>query len=175
MTDLELHAYYCKSNDVAVVSEIYQRYSHIVFGICLKYLGNRDDAKDITLEVFSDMLEKWKMSEVKNTPAWLHVISKNKCLNLLQRQKRFSIYVQSQQQENEIFEDENNVVEELIQEMGNAIEALPRAQRTCIEKFYLQKMSYKEIADLLKIPIGEVRSNIQNGRRNIRLQMKKVI
>ena len=174
-TDQEVHDYYRRTHDSTSISEMYNRYSHIVLGICLKYLGNREDAQDITLEVFGEMIDNWKTAEVKNVPAWLHVIARNKSLNHLKKQKRFSLFASQQKTETDYFTEDEISIEDLIQQMGRAIEDLSTQQRSCIEKFYLKKMSYKEIAEATSIAVEDVRSHIQNGRRNLRLLMKKAI
>ncbi len=165
---------YRSTGDVACVAELYTRYSHLVLGMCLKYLGSREDAEDITLEVFEVAIGKWKSEEVKNVPAWLHVVARNKCLNVLERQKRFSKFVQEKKSECPESIDESDIsVEEWIHFLHTAVEELPEKQRYCLESFYFNQMSYKQIALASSLTFDEVRSHVQNGRRRLRQLMNK--
>ena len=175
LSDVQLQRHYHETCDTDAVAIMYERYGHLVFGVCLKFLESREDAKDATIEVFSEVIEKWKDIEVRNYPAWLHILAKNKCLNKRDRHKRYmNILNQNREYFLEI-EESPNELETQLQQMEEALEALSYAQKNCITLFYLKKMSYKQISIALNMSEGDVRSHIQNGRRNLKNLMKKAI
>ncbi|MFN8699224.1 MAG: RNA polymerase sigma factor [Flavobacteriales bacterium] len=165
---------YRKSGDSACISQLYTRYSHLVLGVCLKYLGNREDAEDVTIEVFTGALEKWKTDEINSVPAWLHVVARNKCFNVLERQKRFLDILREKQSElHEPVDEQAQTSEEWLCYLRTALSELPEMQRFCIESFYFRQMSYKHISEAASLTFDEVRSHVQNGRRRLRQLMKK--
>ena len=65
-------------------------------------------------------------------------------------------------------EDQLNTLEE-------EIETLKDEQKSCIKLFYLEQKSYQEISDILKMDIKKVKSSIQNGKRNLKIKLEKII
>jgi RNA polymerase sigma-70 factor (ECF subfamily) len=76
--------------------------------------------------------------------------------------------MQSDESMHPIFEETEEQDEIKLQHLENCLETLPTKQKTCVDLFYLQGQSYKEIANTQALPVGTVRSNIQNGRRNLK-------
>ncbi|GAB3816317.1 hypothetical protein GCM10028895_11400 [Pontibacter rugosus] len=97
---------------------------------------------------------------------------------LLRAQKQREKILPRNVQENEytiassILEDENNPELEL-QTLEQGLQDLPTAQRTCIELFYLKQKSYKQIAEQTGLSLNNVKSYIQNGKRNLKLYLEK--
>jgi RNA polymerase sigma-70 factor (ECF subfamily) len=168
---------YASLGDNAAFTEIYTRYGHLVLGLCIKYLKSRDDAKDATLSIFSKLLEDLKKHKINHFKSWLYVYSKNFCL--MELRKRQSHLKQ------ELELNENTVVimdfsnaehldekEQQLQHLERAIATLNAEQKKCIELFYLQNKSYKEVCDLTGYDLNAVKSYIQNGKRNLKLVLE---
>jgi RNA polymerase sigma-70 factor (ECF subfamily) len=156
-----------------ILEEIYNRYSHLVYGVCLKYLESRDDSLDAVVEIFEILLEKIPEHTITNFKSWLYSLTKNHCLMKLRKIKRqqesFNKHFTVQQEfyEPEVMEREMFPYEKIEQ----ALEYLTEEQRICIEMFYYQQKSYVNIADETGFSIKSVKSYLQNGK----IKLKKII
>lgn len=175
LSDNELLAQYKKGGDNSLVGELYKRYSHLVFGVCLKYLKNEDEAKDAVLQIFENLLEDLKKHEISNFKSWLHSVARNHCLMFLRKQqtqqKRVNEYEAVYEPE-ESFDTpfavhDKEEKEVMLTKLEEAITQLKDEQRICIELFYLEEKCYNEVADLTGYDIKKVKSYIQNGKRNL--------
>lgn len=176
--DKELIEQYKSSGNTAVLGELYQRYMELVYGVCLKYLKEPEDAKDGVLNIFEELVTKLKKYEVDNFKGWLYQLTKNHCLMKLRKQKRIPVPIAigidmsfMQSEENVHLEDEFQK-EENFKQMQYCLGQLNEQQKQVIELFYLNNKCYKEISDLTAIEINKVRSFIQNGRRNLKICME---
>lgn len=177
-TDAELIALYTEKSDNAAFTEIYTRYGHLVLGLCIKYLKNRDDAKDATLSIFSKLLEDLKKHQISAFKSWLYVYSKNYCLMQLRKQQAV-LKKELQIEESQLlimdFNESSHLIEKEknLQLLESAINQLNTEQKVCIELFYLQNKSYKEVCDISGYDMNAVKSHIQNGKRNLKLLLEK--
>ena len=173
MSDEELVEKFRSSGRKEWAGELFNRHAHLVFGTCLKYLKDKDNAQDATMNIFLLLLEDMPTSEFRSFPSWLYVVTKNHCLMQL-RKKQHEKVIDDRQWAG-IKEDENTTPELELQlkEMESALQELKPAQRQCIELFYLQKKSYEEIAQETGHSMKEVKSHLQNGRRNLRIILDK--
>jgi len=177
-TDLELVALYKKSSDLSVLGVLYERYMDLVYGVCLKYLKEGEAAKDATMQVFEELVSKLHKYEVENFKSWLHTLAKNHCLMQLRTPKNlktveFNTELMQTGEEvhlNGIFQKE-----EQLQQLEQCLNSLSAEQKQSVELFYIQNKSYKEISDITGIDWNQVRSLIQNGRRNLKICMDKKI
>jgi len=151
-----------------------------VLGLCLKYLKNKDAAREATLSIFAKLLEDLKKHQITFFKSWLYVYSKNVCLMILRKQQS--------QLKKELELDEKVMLlmdfnqeehlkskEEQILKMESALLLLNEEQRRCIDLFYLKERSYKEITEITGLSLNEVKSHIQNGKRNLKIQMEKIL
>ena len=152
-------------------SSLFNKYLELVYGVCLKYMTNKDDAQDEVMNVYELFIKKIKVHDVENVKSWLFVLTKNHCLGVLRKQKRdsqkfdqFSV-MYSEEKYHPIDEDTK---EETYVRLEKCLETLNELQAACVKAFYYEKRSYEEIASLLKIDWNKIRSNIQNGRRNLK-------
>lgn len=175
LSDNELVAKYKKGGDNSLVGELYKRYSHLVYGVCLKYLKKEDESKDAVLQVFENLLSDLKKHEVSNFKSWLHSVSRNHCLMFLRKQqvqlKRANEYEAVYQQEETFaapFTIHEKVEKEaLLTDLEQAITQLKEEQRICIELFFLQEKCYNEVVEITGYNLKQVKSYIQNGKRNL--------
>ena len=175
-SDSELVQAYYQHGDLSVLAEIYQRYMDLVYGVCLKYLKEPEDAKDAVLHIFEELISKLRRHEVDNFKAWLYQVAKNHCLMQLRSEKgRKSVKIDP-----ELVQSEENVhlngeleKEANFEQLQYCMGQLANEQRSSIELFYLQGKSYREIEQETGTPWNQVRSFIQNGRRNLKICMEK--
>ncbi|HAE12930.1 MAG: sigma-70 family RNA polymerase sigma factor [Chitinophagales bacterium] len=172
------------SGDLSIVGELYKRYSHLVFGVCMKYLKNEALAEDLSMQVFEKLITDLKNHEVNNFRPWLHMVTRNECLMHLRRDKKMRVVElepgRTEDDDADVVEfaseehlDDVHLKEEQLVMLEAGIRELNEDQRTCIELFFLHKRSYQEIADLTGYDLNKVKSYIQNGKRNLRIYMEK--
>ncbi len=177
-SDQELIKKYQATKDVSYVGELYQRYTHLVFGVCLKYLKDEEDAKDATMQIFEKLLQALKTQEVSKFQNWLLVLVRNYCLMELRGRKsreNKSLLYQLPDFEGS-FDLDNSATsdfEEKITHLESGLRLIPEEQRICLELFYLQQKCYQEIAQITGYNISKVKSYIQNGKRNLRIYLEK--
>lgn len=179
--DDELLGLYKATGDIAYLGELYERHLHLVFGVCMKYLKHSEESKDMSMQVFEKLTVAARTSEIRNFKSWLHVLTKNECLMLLRSRayqaKKNSVEIREQPGMDmacSLHHTEEDALEQDLQELEGAIDGLPPEQKRCISLFYLEQKCYKEIAALTGYELKQVKSYIQNGKRNLRLQMNKL-
>jgi len=173
--DTELVEQYKSAGDINVLGELYGRYMELVYGVCLKYFKEPEEAKDAVINIFEELVTKLKKYDVTNFKSWLYQLSKNHCLMKIRsgKSKPTMVDVDIMHLEENNHLDNVSEKEEQLSGMENCIEQLPAEQKQAIQLFYLWGKCYKEIADLTETDINKVRSFIQNGRRNLKICMEK--
>ena len=174
-TDRELVEQYRNSGDMNVLGELYNRYMELVYGVCLKYMKEPEEAKDCVLNIFEELVMKLKKYEVDNFKGWLYQLSKNYCLMKIRSDKKKPAHVDADVMHlsENIHPDIGMEKEQDLNSMEYCIEQLPEDQKQAIQLFYLKEKCYKEIAETTSTDINKVRSFIQNGRRNLKICMEK--
>lgn len=178
LPDHDLILYYRKTSDTEIIAELFQRYTHLVYGVSLKYLDDTDDAKDAVMEIFENLMTDLLKHDIHNFKSWLHSVTRNHCLMKLRRKKSISV-------EMELIKDEDGFMEisqEMHQETGvenisekqleTALNSLKEPQRNCIQLVYLKGKSYQEVCDITGYSMKEVKSHIQNGKRNLKIKLE---
>lgn len=176
LSDAELLNRYRANRDLNVLGELYQRYMDLVYGVCLKYFKEPDDAQDAVMAVFEELAAKLHLHEVSNFKSWLHTVAKNHCLMKLRSGKRSITtslsddFVQSGDAGH--LEEDVWIREENLQQLEHCLEQLGADQKRVIKAFYLQQQCYQQIVADTGWDWSRVRSYIQNGRRNLRICME---
>lgn len=171
LSDAELVDRYKKTKDQAVIGSLYNRYMDLVYGVCLKYFKQPENAQDSVMMIYEELITKLLKHEVENFKGWLYTLAKNHCLMRLRAGKKsrtvnFDVeLVQSDDGSHlsGVLEKEEN-----FQRMEDCMGQLQHDQRQTIELFYLQGKCYNEISEMTGMEWNKVRSHIQNGRRNLK-------
>lgn len=176
LTDEDLIALYKKSEALDIVGELYNRYMALTFGVCLKYLKNREESRDAVMQIFERLIVTLKQHEINRFKGWLYVTARNHCLMQLRltKGKNFEEISPSlmesggQEHLQDGPETESNLskLERCIEELGNE-------QKICVRLFYLEQKCYKEITEHTGFDLNKVKSHIQNGKRNLKICMEK--
>jgi RNA polymerase sigma factor (sigma-70 family) len=175
-TDLELVAAYRQSSDLSVLARLYQRYIDLLYGVCLKYLGERETARDAVMEIFEELSQKLLKHEVTSFKGWLYTLAKNHCLMQLRSSGRIKIHPfdpEGMQTADDWHLRDKMEHEAQLDRLSSCIETLSAEQRTAVRLFYLENKCYKEIETITGLEWNKVRSLIQNGRRNLKICMQK--
>ncbi|KAB2872336.1 MAG: sigma-70 family RNA polymerase sigma factor [Bacteroidales bacterium] len=174
-SDLSLIDLYKKDGDKQIVGELYKRYTRFVFSICMKYLKDEESSKDAVMQIFEKLFVDLRKHDVSNFKSWLHSVTRNYCLHIIRDSKyqnqKLRDFSNSEEEvmENQLFlyQDSVTVQEERVAELERELGNLSKEQRVCVELFYLKDKSYQEIADETGYSLNQVKSYIQNGKRNL--------
>ena len=178
-TDEELLQLFDRNGSLDTLGVLYSRYMHLVYGVSLKYLGNREDAKDVVMHIFEKLIIDLPGQEVRNFKSWLYVLTKNYCLMQIRSNKSAGGKMEGYKIEQEFMESEQEMhpidkedhsVEEALK---HCIEQLKIEQKQCIELFYYEKLCYQEIAEKLIMNEKKVKSFLQNGKRNLKICLER--
>jgi len=175
LSDEEIISLYKEKQWTGCIDELYQRYSHMVFGVCMKYVKQIENAEDLTLSLFTSLTEKLMKHQVQHFKSWLYVSARNSSLMFLRANKLSQelkdddiLYDDGDQRLDEKLEQD-----ELLERLTMVFDELKQEQRICIDLFYLQKKSYEEVSQITQYSMKEVKSHLQNGRRNLKLLLEK--
>ena len=176
-SDADYLSEYRRTGNLAELGELYERYMDMVFVVCFKYLRDEDDAKDAVMQVFEQLIEELKISEVRNFKSWLHSVTRNHCLMQL-RSKRVVVGDEGLF-EHEAYEtfvvqapETDVALETQLSDLGDCLQTLAVEQRKSVELFYFQQLCYQQIADQTGFALTKVKSYLQNGKRNLKLCME---
>lgn len=174
--DLALIASYQQSGDLEVLGVLYNRYMHLVFGVCFNYFKDEELSKDAVMQIFEELVVKLRVHQVQNFKSWLHVLSRNHCLMALRKSsKNPTVSLEDNFVENDDFVhlDIDDAKETQLTVMEKCMETLPEEQRKSVDLFYLQEKCYKEVAEITGYDMLKVKSYIQNGKRNLKICIEK--
>ncbi len=175
INDSDLLEYYYSDKDQQWIGILLERYTLLLLGVCMKYLKNEDDAKDSVQQVFLKVLTEMPKFKVEYFKSWLYMVTKNHCLMKLREKKGKEIKELKDQfyespETNKIELDENEKAYTLLEE---SINELTEEQKQCVTLFYLHKNSYNQITEKTGYSLMQVKSYIQNGKRNLRNMLEK--
>lgn len=176
-TDLELVERYKVTRDPACLGTLFERYAHLALGVSLRYLRNREDAEDAVMEIYEHLAGVLLRHEVSNFKSWLYSVVANHCRMTLRRRKGMPLAVEASEELLDAVlasvkaprEDED--AENDLQALAAALPRLGEGQRRCLALFYLEELSYVEVARRSGYALNEVKSHIQNGKRSLRILM----
>ena len=177
LSDQELIFQYKKKNDPEVLGQLYSRYVALVYGLCLKYMENRERSKDAVMQIFELLANELLRHDISNFKGWLYVTSKNFCLMELRKQKSLrkkeEMWLMNQEDFMEI-PDEMHLIDKVENQESNdllndCIEKLKKEQHQCVRLFYFGNKSYRQITDETGLDEKKVKSLLQNGKRNLKI------
>ncbi|MES2431239.1 MAG: sigma-70 family RNA polymerase sigma factor [Bacteroidota bacterium] len=149
-----------------------QRYTLLLLGVCMKYLKNEEEAKDAVQQVFLKAITELHKYKVDYFKSWLYTVAKNHCLMKLREKGKYGgeitdLIAESTEEpelKTTILQKDNT-----LNAIESALQQLNKEQQQCITLFYLQKKSYQEITDMTGYSLLQVKSYIQNGKRNLKI------
>lgn len=176
LSDTELISRYKETGNSSFVGEIFERYTRFVFCVCMKYLKNKDNSKDAVMQIFEKLLDDLKKHNIEKFKPWLHSVTKNHCLlqirsekYLLKNQDEFKKdYPVVMELSNNLYLDIEDDKETKLRYLEEGINQLSIEQKKCIELFYIKEKCYNEVAEITGYTMNNVKSYIQNGKRNLK-------
>ena len=179
-SDLELIRNF-RYGDKNCLGELFRRYLPQAFGVALKYLRDPMESEDAVMQVFEKLHKDLLNHEIHNFKSWLHSVVRNHCLMELRKKKGlFSVPLDHAETKPGFVErhagghqEEGDEKEARLRELEEGILHLNSEQRICIDLFYIQQMSYKDIATKTGYTLLQIKSHIQNGKRNLKIFLEK--
>ncbi|HRE50895.1 MAG TPA: sigma-70 family RNA polymerase sigma factor [Flavitalea sp.] len=179
MTDQQLLSRFYTDHDNGWLGILLQRYTLLLFGVSMKYLRNEEEAKDAVQQVFLKSITELHKYRVEYFKSWLYMVAKNHCLMKL-REKQGKPAHDIDIEAAIAAEDGSGLQahiekDQQLELMNDCLEELNQEQKQCIILFYLNKFSYQQIAEKTGYSIMQVKSYIQNGKRNLKILLERKI
>ena len=180
--DEELVSLFAATRNEKYFAELYRRYRHLSFGVCMKMMKNESDSLDVVSEVFRILFEKIPSANIKSFRSYIYTVSRNECIAKLRKRKTelSKLADLKAMQDKPLDFVENKKLTALLDnepsmdsKVEEAVQNLRPEQQTCIRLFFYENKSYKEIADQTGYSEKQVKSYLQNGKRNLRLALGK--
>lgn len=176
INDADLLNNYLASKDNKWLGILLQRYTLMLFGVGMKYLKEEEAAKDAVQQVFLKVIKELPKYKVTYFKSWIYMIAKNHCLMQLRNKNLATAELPMHLEATEVADSfERKVLEEKeihLTKMEKALAQLNAEQKICIELFYLHKKTYQQISETQPFSIKQVKSHIQNGKRNLKILME---
>jgi RNA polymerase sigma factor (sigma-70 family) len=179
ISDNELLENYQADKDNRWLGILLQRYTLLLFGVCMKYLKNEEEARDAVQQIFLKALTEIPKYRIEYFKSWLYTIARNHCLMKLRDRHKQMVEIHDNLLLTED-ENENSRLFHVLKDqqftlMKEALSQLTAEQKNCISLFYLEKQTYQQIAEKTGFNYMQVKSYIQNGKRNLKILLQKSI
>lgn len=172
-SDEELILIYKEEFASECIAVLYERYGHLVMGACMKYLKNVVESEDLTMHIFEHLPQKLIKHEITYFKSWLYMVTKNECFMLFRKKGLSTSPIDGFEYSDELPSEEIVIKEQKLSALEEIIPLLKEEQRICIELFYLKEKSYQQICDELQLSMMQVKSAIQNGKRNLKIRLEE--
>jgi len=176
ITDQQLLGYFKADKSNNWLGILLQRYTLLLLGVCMKYLKNEEEAKDAVQQIFLKAIVELHKYDVEYFKSWLYMVAKNHCLMKLRDKpgrvvdiKEQMIVSNDDHYNLQIHIDKDNQLEL----MTTSLQELSAEQKQCVTLFYLEKKTYQDIADETGYSLMQVKSYIQNGKRNLKILLER--
>lgn len=175
ITDNELLTLFYTDSNQEWIGILLQRYTLLLLGVCMKYLKDETEAKDCVQQIFLKVLTEVPKYKIDFFKSWLYMVAKNHCLmRLRERDKGVKeLSEKASLAHNETDRHDLLQNEQTYDLLEDALLELNVEQRVCVTLFYLQKKSYQQIAGQTGYSLMQVKSYIQNGKRNLKILLEK--
>ena len=176
--DDELLKQFIETSNQELLGQLYSRYVSLIYGLCLKYLQQIEDAEDATIHIYEELTQKVRNYPIENFKAWIYSVAKNYCLQILRKEKnRIFEEIDIQIMESDEFEHliEVNDDKEKEDALNYCLDTLSEEQRQCITHFFFEEFSYADIVEKTGFALNKVKSYIQNGKRNLKICILKIV
>lgn len=154
-----------------------QRYTLLLLGVCMKYLKDEDEAKDSVQQIFLKVIQELQKYKVDYFKSWLYMVAKNHCLMRLRDRNGKQITeindrlpIAPGEETDKAAQAKTDYTIELMQD---TLKELNPEQKQCVTLFYLEKKSYQQVSEETGYNLLQVKSYIQNGKRNLKLLIEK--
>jgi RNA polymerase sigma-70 factor (ECF subfamily) len=176
IADQELLERFYADHDNQWLGILLERYTLLLLGVCMKYLKDEEQARDSVQQIFLKAITELHKYRVDYFKSWIYMVAKNHCLmQLRDRPGKNTVEVKDNIPAEAIEGDKESLIlnERTYEYMGEALKELNADQQLCVTLFYMEKKSYQQIAAQTGYNMMQVKSHIQNGKRNMRILIEK--
>ena len=176
ITDQELLERFYADRDNQWLGILLERYTLLLLGVCMKYLKNEEQARDSVQQIFLKAITELQKYRVDYFKSWIYMVAKNHCLmQLRDKPGKNTVEVKDNIPAEAIEADKESLIlnEKTYEYMSQALKELNADQQLCVTLFYMEKKSYQQIAEQTGYNMMQVKSHIQNGKRNMRILIEK--
>jgi RNA polymerase sigma-70 factor (ECF subfamily) len=178
--DEDLVKEFTATGDLNVLGRLYSGYMPLVYGVCLKYLKNREESKDAVMQIFEKLIVEIPKQKIDSFRNWLYIVTKNYCLMQLRSQKTKNERMSEFMTDSVTFMENSSFMHPIDEDgqqfdidLADCIERLKGEQKLCIQQFYYENRCYNEIARHLDLDEKKVKSHLQNAKRNLKLCLEE--
>ncbi|HUM97381.1 MAG TPA: sigma-70 family RNA polymerase sigma factor [Chitinophagaceae bacterium] len=176
--DQELLARFYSDHNNEWLGILLHRYTLLLLGVCMKYLKNEEEAKDSVQQIFLKVIQELHKYKVEYFKSWLYMVAKNHCLMRLRDQhwkttSSISDRIADTSQMEETDKSSLLQNDKAYELMNESLKELNAEQQQCVTLFYLQKMSYQQVSEATGYSMLQVKSHIQNGKRNLKILIER--
>jgi RNA polymerase sigma factor (sigma-70 family) len=149
----------------------------LLFGVCMKYLKNEEEARDAVQQVFLKVITELHKYKVDYFKSWIYMVARNHCLMKLRDSQGKTATAINEEMIATPYEEQGQKThaekDRILEIMETCLQELSKEQKWCVTLFYLDKKSYQEITGITGFTLMQVKSHIQNGKRNLKLLVDK--
>jgi RNA polymerase sigma-70 factor, ECF subfamily len=162
----------CQKNNRKAQKMLYELHSPVMFGICMRYVKNREDAEDVMIEgFFKVMTNIHQFKGAGSFQGWIRRIMVNESLMFLRKQHNFRMTVEVSNIE---IKSQITIEDELsAQDILNLLEKLPTGYRTVFNLYVLEGFKHREIAEILGISINTSKSQLILAKKRMQSLVKQ--
>ena len=175
ISDIELLEHYYADNNQEWIGILLERYTLLLLGVCMKYLKDENEARECVQQIFLKVLTEVSKYKIDYFKSWLYMVAKNHCLMKLRNHtgKNFreiteNVAIAAEEDKTQLLQSEATY--DLLEQ---AIDELSEEQKQCVILFYLKKNSYQQVTEKTGYSLMQVKSYIQNGKRNLKILLEK--
>lgn len=175
--DNELLQHFYEDHNNEWLGILLQRYTMLLLGVCMKYLKNEDEARDCVQQVFLKAINELHKYKVEYFKSWIYMVAKNHCLMKLRDKGKYTAEINERMMTTPDEADDRSIHVEkdrALDHMAAALQQLNHDQQLCVTLFYLEKKSYQDITEQTGYTLMQVKSHIQNGKRNLKIIMDRL-
>ena len=181
LDDSEILLLYKKELWSVCIDELFLRYGHLIYGVFLKYVKDKDTAADLLMELFGKLPQHLLQHDILQLRPWLYTVARNEALQHIRKGNKhthlsfdaFSIEPVLSDQNNGDQIEEVQGLEDQLQLLEKVISQLKPDQELCIRLFFMEQLSYEQIMSKTQFSFKEVKSHLQNGKRNLKILMEQ--
>ena len=176
ISDQELLERFYADRDNQWLGILLERYTLLLLGVCMKYLKNEELARDSVQQIFLKAITELQKYRVEYFKSWIYMVAKNHCLmQLRDRPGKNTLEVKDSLAAEVVETDKESLLsnERTYKYMAEALKELNADQQLCVTLFYMEKKSYQQITEQTGYSMMQVKSHIQNGKRNMRILIEK--
>lgn len=165
----------CGNDDAAAFREIYHRYKEFVYAVVAARLDDKDDAKDIVQDIFTNLwASRGELPNLKDLKPYLYVLGRNQVISAYRRKNvriKGEAYLVQQFTESERSAEDHRLAKELNNTIDHIILQLPETMRHCYTLSKKEGKRNGEIAGILNISEKTVRNNVSEALKRLKLRL----